>query len=100
MNRKDFGLWGLELAPPDFARALAALGVFQGSIESWPSTLSVEVIKKTLDWLRELIIQLSPPLLTASRSLIEFMLVSRSANRFSVKLDSKASRLRPKVPHE
>lgn len=48
MNRKDFGLWGLELAPPDFARAFAALGVFQGSIEGWPSELSVEAIQKEL----------------------------------------------------
>ena len=48
MNRKDFGLWGLELDPSDFARALAALGVFQGSIERRPSSLSVETIKKAL----------------------------------------------------
>jgi len=48
MNRKDFGLWGLELAPPDFARALAALGVFQGSLEHWPSSLSVAAIKNAL----------------------------------------------------
>jgi len=27
MDRRDFGLWGLDLAPEDFARALAALGV-------------------------------------------------------------------------
>ena len=48
MNRKDFGLWGLELDPSEFARALAALGVFQGSIERRPSSLSVETIKKAL----------------------------------------------------
>lgn len=48
MNRKDFGLWGLELEPTDFARALAALGVFQGSIDRWPSRLSSDVILKTL----------------------------------------------------
>src|SRR5688500_2543024 len=48
MNRKDFGRWGLELKPADFARALAALGVFQGSIERWPSSVSVESIKHTL----------------------------------------------------
>ncbi len=48
MNRKDFGLWGLELTPAEFARALAALGVFQGSIERWPYSLSVETIWKAL----------------------------------------------------
>jgi len=48
MNRKDFGLWGLELDPSDFARALAALGVFQGSNERRPSSLSVETIKQSL----------------------------------------------------
>jgi hypothetical protein len=31
MKRNDFGLWGLELSPEDFARALSALGVFEGS---------------------------------------------------------------------
>lgn len=47
MDRKDFGLWGLELTPEDFAKALAALGVFQASIDQWPSSLSIELIKKT-----------------------------------------------------
>ncbi len=34
MKRNDFGLWGLELSPEEFARALAALGVFEGSQQS------------------------------------------------------------------
>ena len=48
MNRKDFGLWGLELKPADFAKALAALGVFQSSIDYWPSSLSVDTIGQKL----------------------------------------------------
>ena len=47
MDRKDFGLWGLDLKPEDFARALAALGVFQASIDRWPSSLSVDLVRKT-----------------------------------------------------
>lgn len=31
MNRSHFGLWGFELPPKEFARALAALGVLPGS---------------------------------------------------------------------
>jgi hypothetical protein len=47
MNRKDFGLWGIELAPAEFAKALAALGVFQASIKIWPS-LNLEIISRTI----------------------------------------------------
>lgn len=48
MNRRDFGRWGLELTPPDFASAVAALGVFQSTIKRWPSSLTVETIRKSL----------------------------------------------------
>ena len=48
MKRNDFGLWGLELSPAEFAKALAALGVFQGTIERWPSSLNVETIQRAL----------------------------------------------------
>ncbi|MDT4896062.1 MAG: hypothetical protein QOH25_1139 [Acidobacteriota bacterium] len=48
MKRNDFGLWGLELPPEGFAMALAALGVFQGTIESWPGSLNVETVQRAL----------------------------------------------------
>lgn len=48
MNRRDFGLWGRELASPDFAQALAALGVFQNTIEGWPPTIDVGTISRAL----------------------------------------------------
>src|ERR1041385_8544643 len=48
MDRRDFGLWGLDLKSDDFARALAAVGVFQASIDRWPSSLSVDHIRATL----------------------------------------------------
>lgn len=46
MKRNDFGLWGLELSPEEFARALAALGVFEGSGQGLPT--SVETIWQQL----------------------------------------------------
>lgn len=39
MKRNDFGLWGLELSPEEFARALAALGVFEGSGQGLPTSV-------------------------------------------------------------
>jgi len=48
MQRTDFGLWGLELSQEDFAKALAALGVFESGIESWPSVPEVETIRRVL----------------------------------------------------
>lgn len=36
MNRRDFGLWGIELSRDDFARALAAVGVVQHALHYWP----------------------------------------------------------------
>lgn len=38
MNRNDFGLWGIDLSPEDFRRALAALGL---SIWRWPRDWSL-----------------------------------------------------------
>src|ERR1044071_4489927 len=46
MKRNDFGLWGLELSPEEFARALAALGVFEGAQQGLLT--SVPDIKKQL----------------------------------------------------
>ena len=48
MDRRDFGLWGLDLKSDDFAKALAAVGVFQASIDRWPSSLSVDHLRATL----------------------------------------------------
>src|SRR5216684_4459823 len=39
MNRNDFGLWGIDLSPEDFHRALAAAGV---RLWSWPIDRSGE----------------------------------------------------------
>jgi hypothetical protein len=41
MNRRDFGLWGIELSPGEFAQALAALGVL-GGLGFWPGTPSTD----------------------------------------------------------
>jgi hypothetical protein len=38
MNRNDFGLWGIDLSPEDFRRALAALGL---SFWRWPRDWSL-----------------------------------------------------------
>ncbi len=46
MKRNDFGLWGLDLSPEEFARALAALGVFEGSGQGLPT--SVDLIQQQL----------------------------------------------------
>ncbi len=46
MKRNDFGLWGLELSPEAFARALAALGFFEGSGQDLPT--SVDLIQQQL----------------------------------------------------
>lgn len=46
MKRNDFGLWGLELSPEEFARAVAALGVFEGSGHVLPT--SVDAIRQQL----------------------------------------------------
>lgn len=37
MKRNDFGLWGLELSPPDFAMALAALGILESAGSTLPA---------------------------------------------------------------
>lgn len=34
MNRNDFGLWGIDLSPEDFRRALVAYGVWNWSKHS------------------------------------------------------------------
>lgn len=46
MKRNDFGLWGLELSPEEFSRALAALGVFEGAGQTAPT--SVDLIQQQL----------------------------------------------------
>jgi hypothetical protein len=46
MKRNDFGLWGLELSPQDFAMALAALGILESAGRALPT--SAAAIQKQL----------------------------------------------------
>src|SRR4026207_1863932 len=56
MNRNDFGLWGIDLSPEDFRRALAAYGLWNWAKHSEQEVDSKSDVEKgkPLHWLNPL----------------------------------------------
>src|SRR6185295_9938835 len=49
MTRENFGSWGAELSPDDFARALAAIGAVDWWSSCWPPDLLSERLEDILE---------------------------------------------------